>query len=81
MYVSMAKADKEIQMLKRRDEMAKSKMAEAHEAIREKNTLLLQKAALAKEVEELKRSKVEEVATARVEAIESFRTSEELLPD
>ncbi|BBG99215.1 hypothetical protein Prudu_008827 [Prunus dulcis] len=29
MYVSMAKADKEIQRLKRRDEMAKSKMAEA----------------------------------------------------
>ncbi|BBG99071.1 hypothetical protein Prudu_008649 [Prunus dulcis] len=78
MYVSMAKADKEIQRLKRRDEMAKSKMAEAQEAIREKNALLLQKAALAKEVEELKRSKAEEVAAARVEAIESFRTSEEL---
>ncbi|BBH06351.1 hypothetical protein Prudu_017987 [Prunus dulcis] len=76
MYVSMAKADKEIQRLKRRDEMAKSKMAEAQEA-REKNALLLQKA-LAKEVEELKRSKAEEVAAARVEAIESFRTSEEL---
>ncbi|BBN68358.1 hypothetical protein Prudu_391S000100 [Prunus dulcis] len=78
MYVSMARADKEIQRLKRRDEMAKSKMAEAQEAIREKNTLLLQKAALAKEAEELKRSKVEEVAAAIVEAIESFRTSEEL---
>ena len=78
MYVSMAKADKEIQRLKRRDEMAKSKMAEAQEAIREKNALLLQKATLAKEVEELKRSKAEEVAAARVEAIESFRTSEEL---
>ena len=53
-------------------------MAEAQEAIREKNTLLVQKAALAKEVEELKRSKAEEVAAARVEAIESFRSSEEL---
>ncbi|BBG96810.1 hypothetical protein Prudu_005734, partial [Prunus dulcis] len=40
MYVSMAKADKEIQRLKRRDELAKSKMAEAQEAIREKNALL-----------------------------------------
>ena len=78
MYVSMAKADKEIQRLKRRDEQAKSKVAEAQEAIREKNALLVQKAALAKEVEELKRSKAEEVAAARVEAIESFRTSEEL---
>ncbi|XP_020421324.1 uncharacterized protein LOC109949649 [Prunus persica] len=78
MYVSMAKADKEIQRLKRRDELAKSKMAEAQEAIREKNALLVQKAALAKEVEELKRSKAEEVAAARVEAIESFRSSEEL---
>ncbi|BBH09270.1 hypothetical protein Prudu_021718 [Prunus dulcis] len=78
MYVGIAKADKEIQRLKRRDEMAKSKMAEAQEAIQEKNALLLQKAALAKEVEELKRSKAEEVAAARVEAIESFRTSEEL---
>ncbi|XP_020425735.1 uncharacterized protein LOC109950606 [Prunus persica] len=78
MYVSMAKADKEIQRLKRRDELAKSKMAEAQEAIREKNTLLVQKAALAKEVEELKRSRAEEVAVARAEAIESFRSSEEL---
>ena len=78
MYVSMAKADKEIQRLKRRDELAKSKMAEAQEAIREKNALLVQKAALAKEVEGLKRSKAEEVAAARVEAIESFRSSEEL---
>ncbi|XP_020425425.1 uncharacterized protein LOC109950577 [Prunus persica] len=78
MYVSMAKADKEIQRLKRRDEQAKSKVAEAQEAIREKNALLVQKAALAKEVEELKRSKAEEVAAARVEAIESFRSSEEL---
>ncbi|XP_034199861.1 uncharacterized protein LOC117615009 [Prunus dulcis] len=32
-YVSMAKADKEIQRLKRRDELAKSKMAETQEAI------------------------------------------------
>ncbi len=78
MYVSMAKADKEIQRLKRRDEQAKSKVAEAQEAIREKNALLVQKAALAKEVEELKRSKAEEVAAARVEAIESYRSSEEL---
>ncbi|BBN69721.1 hypothetical protein Prudu_1129S000100, partial [Prunus dulcis] len=72
MYVSMAKADKEIQRLKRRDQQAKSKVAEAEEAIREKNALLAQKAALAKEVaartkevEELKRSKAEEVAAAR----------------
>lgn len=89
MYVNMAKADKEIQRLKRRDEVAKTKMAEAQEAIREKNMLLLQKAELAKEVEELKRSKAEEVeelkrskaeevAAARVEAVESYRTSEEL---
>ncbi|BBN67213.1 hypothetical protein Prudu_11S000200, partial [Prunus dulcis] len=60
MYVSMAKAYEEIQRLKRRDEMAKSKMAEAQEAIREKNTMLLQKTALAKEVDELKRSKAKE---------------------
>ncbi|BBN68685.1 hypothetical protein Prudu_529S000100 [Prunus dulcis] len=85
MYVSMAKADKEIQRLKRRDQQAKSKVAEAEEAIREKNALLAQKAALAKEVaartkevEELKRSKAEEVAAARAEAIESYRSSEEL---
>ncbi|BBH00598.1 hypothetical protein Prudu_010629 [Prunus dulcis] len=44
----MAKADKEIQRLKRRDQQAKSKVAEAEEAIREKNALLAQKAALAK---------------------------------
>ena len=78
MYVSMAKADKEIQRLKRRDEQAKAKVAEAQEAIREKNALLVQKAALAREVEELKKAKAEEVAAARVEAIESFRSSEEL---
>ncbi|CAL2238681.1 unnamed protein product [Prunus armeniaca] len=53
-------------------------MVEAQEAIRERTTLQLQKAALAKEVEELKRSKAEEVAVARVEVVESFRTSEEL---
>ncbi|XP_021803240.1 uncharacterized protein LOC110747360 [Prunus avium] len=78
MYVNMAKADKEIQRLKKRDELAKSKMAEAQEAIRERNTLLLQKAELAKEVEELKRSKAEEVAAARAEAAEEFWSSEEL---
>ncbi|CAL8117164.1 unnamed protein product [Prunus armeniaca] len=54
MYGNMAKADKEIQRLKRRSEMAKDKIAEAQDAIREKNALLLQKAALAREVEELK---------------------------
>ncbi|BBH09087.1 hypothetical protein Prudu_021495, partial [Prunus dulcis] len=64
MYVSMAKADKEIQRLKRRDEQAKAKVAEAQEAIREKNALLVQKAALAREVEELKKAKAEEVAAA-----------------
>ncbi|BBN70214.1 hypothetical protein Prudu_1446S002100 [Prunus dulcis] len=68
MYVSMAKADKEIQRLKRRDAMAKSKMAEVQEAIREKNTSLWRAETV----------KGEEVAAARVEAIESFRTSEEL---
>ncbi|CAL8155841.1 unnamed protein product [Prunus armeniaca] len=41
MYVNMAKADKEIQRLKRRNEMAKDKIAEAQEAIQEKNTLVL----------------------------------------
>ncbi|CAL8137242.1 unnamed protein product [Prunus armeniaca] len=78
MYVNMAKADKEIQRLKRRNEMAKDKIAVAQEAIQEKNTLVLQKAAMAKEMEELKRLRVEEVTAARVEAIESFRGSEEL---
>ncbi|CAL2260014.1 unnamed protein product [Prunus armeniaca] len=78
MYVNMAKADKEIQRLKRRNEMAKDKIVEAQEAIQEKNTMVLQKAAMAKEMEELKRSRAEEVAAARVEAIESFRGSEEL---
>ncbi|CAL2269631.1 unnamed protein product [Prunus armeniaca] len=78
MYVNMAKADKEIQRLKRRNEMAKDKVAEAQEAIQEKNTLVLQKAAMAEEMEELKRSRAEEVAAARAEAIESFRGSEEL---
>ncbi|XP_016648931.1 PREDICTED: uncharacterized protein LOC107880907 [Prunus mume] len=62
MYGNMAKADKEIQRLKRCNEMAKDKIAEAQEAIQEKNALLLQKVALAREVEELKQSKVEEVA-------------------
>ncbi|CAL2246901.1 unnamed protein product [Prunus armeniaca] len=85
MYVNMAKADKEIHRLKRRNEMAKNKIAEAQEAIREKNALL--------EVEELKRSrteevvaaraeveqkKAEEIAAAQAEAVESFRSSEEL---
>ncbi|CAL8168860.1 unnamed protein product [Prunus armeniaca] len=93
MYVNMAKADKEIQMLKRHNEMANDKIAEAQEAIREKNALLLQKAALARVVEKLKRSraeevaaalaemeqkKVEEIGAARAKAIESFRSSEEL---
>ncbi|CAL2229946.1 unnamed protein product [Prunus armeniaca] len=78
MYVNMAKVDKKIQRLKRRNEMAKDKIVEAQEAIQEKNTLVLQKAAMAKEMEELKRSRAEEVAAARVEAIESFRGSEEL---
>ncbi|CAL8175028.1 unnamed protein product [Prunus armeniaca] len=41
MYVNMAKADKEIQRLKRRNEMAKDKIAEAQDAIREKNAMLL----------------------------------------
>ncbi|CAL8175818.1 unnamed protein product [Prunus armeniaca] len=41
MYVNMAKADKEIQRLKRRNEMTKDKISGAHEAIREKNALLL----------------------------------------
>ncbi|CAL8133936.1 unnamed protein product [Prunus armeniaca] len=73
--------------------MAKDKIVEAQDAIREKNTMLLQKAALAREVEELKRLRAEEVAAARgemeqkkaekiadvrAEAIESFRGSEEL---
>ncbi|CAL2254433.1 unnamed protein product [Prunus armeniaca] len=78
MYVNMTKADKEIQRLKRRNEMAKDKIAEAQEAIQEKNTLVLQKAAMAKEMEKLKRSWAEEVVAARAEAIESFRGSEEL---
>ncbi|CAL9004636.1 unnamed protein product, partial [Prunus brigantina] len=71
MYMHMAKADKEIQKLKRRNEMAKDKIAEAQEAIQEKNTLVLQMA-------KMKRSRAEEVTTARAEAIESFRGSEEL---
>ncbi|CAL9016512.1 unnamed protein product, partial [Prunus brigantina] len=71
MYMHMAKADKEIQKLKRRNEMAKDKIAEAQEAIQEKNTLALQMA-------KMKRSRAEEVAIARAEAIESFRGSEEL---
>ncbi|CAL2247009.1 unnamed protein product [Prunus armeniaca] len=79
MNVNMAKADNEIQRLKRRNEMAKDKIAEAQEAIREKNTLVLQKAAIAKEMEELKRSRAEEVAATRANAIESFRGSEELM--
>lgn len=78
MYVNMARADKEIQRLKRHDEMTKGKMAEVQEAIREKNTRLLQKAALAKEVEELKRSKADEIAATLTEAIESFRSFKEL---
>ncbi|CAL8152875.1 unnamed protein product [Prunus armeniaca] len=41
MYVNIAKADKKIQRLKRRNEMTKDKIMEAHEAIREKNALLL----------------------------------------
>lgn len=39
---------------------------------------MLQKAAMAKEMEKLKRSRAEEVAAAQVKAIESFRGSEEL---
>ncbi|XP_016652689.1 PREDICTED: uncharacterized protein LOC103343926 [Prunus mume] len=78
MYVNMAKADKEIQRLKRRNEMAKDKVVEVQEAIQEKNTMVLQKATMAKEMEELKRSRVEEIAAARAEEIESFRGSEEL---
>ncbi|CAL8162159.1 unnamed protein product [Prunus armeniaca] len=93
MYMNMAKADKEIQRLKRHNEMAKDTIAEAQEAIQEKNALLLQKAGLAEEVEELKRLRAEEVAAARAEveqkkakkivaaraeAIESFQGSEEL---
>ncbi|CAL9006574.1 unnamed protein product [Prunus brigantina] len=78
MYVNMAKADKEIQRLKRRNEMAKDKIVEAQDAIKEKNNLVLQKAAMAKEMEEMKRSRAEEVTVARVEATESFRGSEEL---
>ncbi|CAL9004511.1 unnamed protein product [Prunus brigantina] len=58
--------------------MAKDKIAEAQDAIKEKNTLVLQKAAMAKEMEEMKRSRAEEVAAARVEAIESFQGSEEM---
>ncbi|CAL8168088.1 unnamed protein product [Prunus armeniaca] len=91
--LTSAYADKEIQRLKRRNEMANDKMAKAQEAIRERNTLLLQKAALANEVEELKRSrakeiaavqaeakqkKAEEIATAQAKSVESFRSSEEL---
>ncbi|KAL6284737.1 hypothetical protein ACE6H2_015666 [Prunus campanulata] len=74
------------------DRLAKRKMAEAQEAIRERNTLLLQKGELAKEVEELRRSKAKlakeigeltrskakEIDAARAEAVESFRSSEEL---
>lgn len=85
MYVNLAKADKEIQRMKRREEMPKDKIAEAQEAIWEKNALLLQKAALAREMEELKekmasaeQKKVEEIAAARAEAVELFWTSEEL---
>ncbi|CAL2266285.1 unnamed protein product [Prunus armeniaca] len=40
--------------MKRREEMAKDKIAEAQEAIRERNALLLQEATLAREVDELK---------------------------
>ncbi|CAL2270987.1 unnamed protein product [Prunus armeniaca] len=91
--LTSAYADKEIQRLKRRNEMANDKMAKAQEAIRERNTLLLQKAALANEVEELKRSRVkeiaaaqaeakqkkaEEIATAQAKSVESFQSSEEL---
>ncbi|CAL2277462.1 unnamed protein product [Prunus armeniaca] len=70
--------------------MAKDKMAEAQEAIRERNALILQKAALAREVDELKekmasseqafveeeQKKVKDIAAARAEAVESYRTSD-----
>lgn len=54
MYVNLGKANKEIERMKRCEEMAKSKIADAQEAIRERNALILQKAALAREVDELK---------------------------
>ncbi|BBN69021.1 hypothetical protein Prudu_699S000100 [Prunus dulcis] len=61
-YVSMAKADKEIQRLKRRDEMAKSKMGGVG-GYREKNALLLQRS-LGQGGGGAERSKAEEVAAA-----------------
>ncbi|KAL6269671.1 hypothetical protein ACE6H2_026582 [Prunus campanulata] len=83
MYVTLAKANKKMSRVKKLKEAVKGKMVEAQEAIREKNTTVLQKAALAKEVEEL-REKHAESKKARdgsatcVEAIETYRLSNEL---
>lgn len=81
MYVNLAKKDKEIARMKKREEIAKGKIVEAQEAIREKNAIVLQKAVLASEVKELrerlvaserayteeKRKKVEKIVAARAE--------------
>ncbi|KAI5323642.1 hypothetical protein L3X38_032714 [Prunus dulcis] len=67
-------------------------MVEAQEAIIEKNTVVLYKAVLAKEVEELReklaasekarveaeRKKAEEITVASTEAVEAYRLSEKL---
>ncbi|BBG93111.1 hypothetical protein Prudu_001023 [Prunus dulcis] len=77
MYVSMAKADKEIQRLKRRDEQPRANGGGAGGHPREERLAGAkggpgQGGGGAEEVEG------REVAAARVEAIESFRSSEEL---
>ncbi|CAL2266248.1 unnamed protein product [Prunus armeniaca] len=72
--------------------MAKGKIVEAQEAIQERNALILQKATLAREMDELKerlvsskralveaeQKKAEKIVAAQAEAVKSYRTSKEL---
>lgn len=89
MYLTLARAEKEVAFARRHSETAKAVTAKAQAVLRERNALQLRVERLERELKktswrleeveeariEAERKKVEELAASRVEAIEEYKGS------
>ncbi|CAL9020580.1 unnamed protein product [Prunus brigantina] len=90
MYLTLARAEREVALARRHSETAKAATAEAQAALRERNALQLKVGRLERELKETsrrleaveeprletERRRTEELAVARAEAVEEYKGSE-----
>ncbi|CAL9012708.1 unnamed protein product [Prunus brigantina] len=90
MYLTLARAEREVALARRHSETAKAATAEAQAALRERNALQLKVGRLERELKEtsrrleaveearleIERKRTEELAAARAEAVEEYKGSE-----